>query len=54
VREVQREPQINCLEGSTFMVTDMSGDAEADPDRVLGLFHRDVRHLSRWRLTVDG
>ena len=36
------------------MVTDMSGDAEADPDRVLGLFHRDVRHLSRWRLTVDG
>jgi len=51
---VQREPQINCLEGSTFMVTDMSGDAEADPDRVLGLFYRDVRHLSRWRLTVDG
>ncbi len=36
------------------MVTDMSGDAEADPDRVLGLFYRDVRHLSRWRLTVDG
>jgi glycogen debranching enzyme len=36
------------------MVSDQAGDVEPDPDRVLGLFYRDVRHLSRWQLTVDG
>jgi glycogen debranching enzyme len=49
-----RAPQINCLEGSTFMVSDIVGDAGPDPDEVLGLFYRDMRHLSRWQLAIDG
>ena len=49
-----KDPQVNCLEGNTFMVSDLTGDVEPDPDRVLGLFHRDMRHLSRWQLSVDG
>jgi glycogen debranching enzyme len=49
-----RAPQINCLEGSTFMVSDVVGDAGPDHDEVLGLFYRDMRHLSRWQLAIDG
>jgi glycogen debranching enzyme len=49
-----RAPQVNCLEGSTFMVSDLIGDAGPDPDQVLGLFYRDMRHLSRWQLAIDG
>lgn len=49
-----REPQINCLEGNTFMVSDLTGDTEPDHGHVQGLFYRDVRHLSRWQLRVDG
>src|SRR6266511_3765162 len=40
------------LDGSTFFVSAPSGDVvgvEAD-----GFFHADVRHLSTWRLLVDG
>ena len=49
-----RAPQINCLQGSTFMVSDVIGDAGPHRDEVLGLFYRDMRHLSRWQLTIDG
>src|SRR4029453_2561055 len=49
-----RTPQVNCLEGSTFMVSDLIGDVGPDPDQVLGLFYRDMRHLSRWHLAIDG
>ena len=49
-----RALQINCLEGSTFMVSDVVGDAGPDHDEVLGLFYRDMRHLSRWQLAIDG
>jgi glycogen debranching enzyme len=49
-----RAPQVNCLEDTTFMVSDLIGDAGPDPDQVLGLFHRDMRHLSRWQLAIDG
>jgi glycogen debranching enzyme len=49
-----RAPQVNCLEGSTFMVSDLIGDVGPDPDQVLGLFYRDMRHLSRWHLAIDG
>jgi glycogen debranching enzyme len=49
-----RAPHVNCLEGSTFMVSDLIGDAGPDPDQVLGLFYRDMRHLSRWQLAIDG
>jgi glycogen debranching enzyme len=46
--------QVNCLEGNTFLVSDERGDVEPSPDQILGLFYRDVRHLSRWQLTIDG
>ena len=46
--------RVNCLEGNTFMVSDLTGDVQPDPDQAFGLFYRDVRHLSRWQLTVDG
>ena len=49
-----RAPQINCLEGNTFMVSDLVGDADPDLDEVPGLFYRDMRHLSRWQLAIDG
>jgi glycogen debranching enzyme len=49
-----RAPQVNCLEGSTFMVSDLIGDVGPDADQVLGLFYRDMRHLSRWQLAIDG
>ena len=49
-----RAPQINCLEGNSFMVSDLVGDAGPDQDEVLGLFYRDMRHLSRWQLAIDG
>ena len=35
------------------MVSDLIGDAGPDPDQVLGLFYRDMRHLSRWQ-SIDG
>ena len=36
------------------MVSDRRGDIDADPDQPQGLFFRDTRFLSRWRLTVGG
>lgn len=45
---------ISILDGSTFVVSDRRGDIDADPDQPHGLFFRDTRFLSRWRLTVDG
>ena len=49
-----RAPQVNCLEGNTFMVSDLIGDVGPDSDQVFGLFYRDMRHLSRWHLAIDG
>jgi glycogen debranching enzyme len=49
-----RAPQVNCLEGNTFMVSDLIGDVGPDSDQVFGLFYRDMRHLSRWQLGIDG
>lgn len=40
------------LEGSTFLVTNSAGDAEAGS--VLGLFHQDTRLLSTYVLKLDG
>jgi glycogen debranching enzyme len=48
------EPTIAILDGSTFAVSDRRGDIEARPDQAQGLFFRDTRHLSRWKLTVNG
>ena len=40
------------LDGSTFFASDRAGDA--DGAGVAGLFFRDVRHLSKWQLRVEG
>jgi glycogen debranching enzyme len=44
------------LDGSTFFVSQPSGDlgSAPDTDQVQGLFHSDVRHLARWSLQVNG
>jgi glycogen debranching enzyme len=49
-----KHPEVSCIDGNTFMVSDLTGDVEQDHDRVLGLFYRDVRHLSTWQLSFDG
>jgi glycogen debranching enzyme len=45
---------ISILDGSTFVVSDRRGDIDAGPETPHGLFFRDTRFLSRWRLTVNG
>jgi glycogen debranching enzyme len=45
---------ISILDGSTFVASNARGDIDADPSQPHGLFHRDTRFLSRWRLTVNG
>ena len=45
---------ISSLDGSTFCVSDRRGDIDAGGDEPEGLFYRDMRHLSRWKLTVNG
>jgi glycogen debranching enzyme len=46
--------QVNILEGSTFVVSDPTGDVDARPDEPAGFFYRDVRHLSRWQVRLNG
>lgn len=43
---------VTLIDGSTFVISDASGDVVAE--RPHGLFVRDIRVLSRWTLTVDG
>jgi glycogen debranching enzyme len=45
---------VRVLDGSTFVVSDRRGDIDAAPDQPQGLFFRDTRCLSRWRLSVAG
>ncbi len=45
---------VSILEGNTFVVSDRRGDIDASPSDPKGLFHRDTRHLSVWKLTLDG
>lgn len=40
------------LDGCTFMYSDAAGDVEVEEAE--GFFYRDVRHLSGWRVLVDG
>jgi glycogen debranching enzyme len=40
------------VDGGTFLFSDRNGDVEASAPE--GFFHEDVRHLSRWCLTLDG
>ncbi len=46
--------RINILEGSTFVVSDMRGDIGLRHDELSGLFYRDMRHLSRWQIRLNG
>ena len=46
--------EISILDGSTFLVCDRRGDIDASPDQAHGLFYRDTRFLSRWKLRADG
>jgi glycogen debranching enzyme len=46
------EDQVIVVDGGTFLFSDRNGDIEAE--RPEGYFFEDVRHLSRWCLTLDG
>src|SRR5947207_592863 len=45
---------ISILDGSTFLVSSANGDIDAGPNQAEGFFYKDMRHLSKWKLTVDG
>lgn len=45
---------ISILDGSTFLVSSPNGDIDARPDQPQGLFFKDMRHLSKWKLTING
>ena len=48
------EETISILDGSTFLVSSPNGDIEAGPNQPHGLFYQDMRHLSKWKLTIKG
>ncbi|WP_213454123.1 amylo-alpha-1,6-glucosidase [Rhizomonospora bruguierae] len=48
------DDQVKILNGTTFMVSDGSGDVSCSPASPMGLFAFDTRFLSRWQLTVNG
>jgi glycogen debranching enzyme len=45
---------VRILDGSTFVVSDRSGDMEPSPEFPTGMFAFDTRFLSTWVLTVNG
>src|SRR5581483_7078622 len=45
---------ISILDGSTFLVSSPNGDIDAGPSQSQGLFYKDMRHLSKWKLTMEG
>jgi glycogen debranching enzyme len=49
-----RDRQVSILQGSTFVVSDRIGDVAPRVGDVTGLFYRDMRHLSRWQLRLNG
>ena len=46
--------QISILKGSAFVVSDRLGDVRDGPGDATGLFYRDMRHISRWQLRLNG
>ena len=48
------EGLVRILDGSTFVVSEDTGDIEATPTEPTGLFSLDTRFLSTWVLTVNG
>src|SRR3954464_745862 len=49
-----RADLVNILVGSTFVVSDTRGDIRPGTDEATGLFYRDMRHLSRWEIRLNG
>ncbi|HEU4346746.1 MAG TPA: glycogen debranching N-terminal domain-containing protein, partial [Actinoplanes sp.] len=45
---------MSILDGSTFVVSDRTGDVDARPDEPAGFFYRDMRHLSTWQVRLNG
>jgi glycogen debranching enzyme len=45
---------ISILNGSAFVVSDRLGDITDGRGTPTGLFYRDMRHLSRWQLRLNG
>jgi hypothetical protein len=45
---------ISILDGSTFLVASPNGDIDAGPTEPQGLFYKDMRHLSKWKLRLNG
>jgi glycogen debranching enzyme len=45
---------VSILDGSTFLVSSPNGDISAGPNQAQGLFFKDMRHLSKWQLTMKG
>src|SRR5919109_289793 len=50
--DITRYRTLILFDGSTFFLSDPNGDVAAGQTQ--GFFHDDVRHLSLWRLLVDG
>ena len=46
------DEQLILVDGATFVFSDPNGDVEAEKPE--GYFYEDVRHLSRWCLTLNG
>jgi glycogen debranching enzyme len=46
--------EISILKGSAFVVSDRLGDVTNSIGSPNGLFYRDMRHLSRWQLRLNG
>ena len=49
-----RDGQVSILRGSAFVVSDRLGDVTPMVGNANGLFYRDMRHLSRWQLRLNG
>ncbi|MFG2064194.1 glycogen debranching N-terminal domain-containing protein [Micromonospora sp. NPDC048871] len=49
-----RSNTVRILDGNTFVVSETTGDIEANPTEPTGLFSIDTRFLSKWLLTVNG
>jgi glycogen debranching enzyme len=47
------EGPVSILDGSTFLVSQQNGDVQAGPTQPDGLFYKDTRHLSLWKLVVN-
>jgi glycogen debranching enzyme len=46
--------EISILQGDSFVVSDRRGEIDEGTELPHGLFYRDMRHLSRWQVRVNG